>query len=135
MVKIKQPKTAITNSLKYLLGKCTGKNLGTVPQTAEDSGQILFLYFRRFKIPLPRKILHQEYQPTTCFNKAFQLPGEHSCRETEGGKIKKKILPESYLLLDDYVHKIYKKIVNYSNNTRKVRALHIIPLPLRFFFV
>lgn len=54
MVKIKQPKTAITNSLKYLLGKCTGKNLGTVPQTAEDSGLILFLYFRRFKMPLPR---------------------------------------------------------------------------------
>lgn len=67
------PDLSVT-ALKYLLGKGTEKDLGTVPQTAEDSGDILSLHFRRFKMPLSSEILCQEQQQTSCFD-TEQLPG------------------------------------------------------------
>lgn len=55
-------------ALKIFTYKGTERDLGTVPETAEDSGCILSLYFRRLKPPLPSKILCQQQQLTSCFD-------------------------------------------------------------------
>lgn len=46
----------------------TEKVLGTVPQTAQESGDILSEDFRGFKTPLSSKIFCQEQQLTSCFD-------------------------------------------------------------------